>query len=211
VTEEEAPIRPSFVAADSPVNHRFLTTAEKSARLKNMSAQMKRLNSKVTYWKSKSRKLIELSKEDEDLVMETLDDKGLNFTPETQQLLEEKGLNIAMLKNQLQNMERAPQGRRWDPDVIRACILIRASSPSTFDKLGKSGLILLPSNRTLKAYSPRKDSVKQGLVFQGGKLTAHFFRQHFFGIFQYLPLKEIHFRHSHRFTLLLLSATICTV
>ena len=60
VTEEEAPIRPSFVAADSPVNHRFLTTAEKSVRLKNMSAQMKRLKSKVTYWKSKSRKLIEL-------------------------------------------------------------------------------------------------------------------------------------------------------
>ena len=69
-----------------------------------------------------------------------------------------------MLKNQLQNMKRAPQGRRWDPDVIRACILIRASSPSAFDKLGKSGLILLPSIRTLKAYSPRKDSVKQGLT-----------------------------------------------
>ena len=164
VTEKEAPIRPSFVAADSPVNHRFLTTAEKSVRLKNMSAQMKRLKSKVTYWKSKSRKLIELSKEDEDLVMETLDDKGLNFTPETQQLLEEKGVNIAMLKNQLQNMKRAPQGRRWDPDVIRACILIRASNPSAFDKLGKSGLILLPSNRTLKAYNPRKDSVNTFFV-----------------------------------------------
>ena len=54
----------------------------------------------------------------------------------------------------------------------------RASSPSTFDKLGKSGLILLPSNRTLKSYNPRKDSVKQGLSASNMKWMVTSFAEH---------------------------------
>ncbi|XP_014673389.1 PREDICTED: uncharacterized protein LOC106813695 isoform X2 [Priapulus caudatus] len=63
------------------------------------------------------------------------------------------------LLNQEQNLGRAPRGRRWNPEVVKACLTLWASNPRTYKKLSSLGmLVTLPSGRLLRYY---KNSVHQ--------------------------------------------------
>ena len=42
---------------------------------------------------------------------------------------------------------------RWHPLVIRWCLSIKLRSPSTYEAMCKSGLLKLPSQRTLRDYT----------------------------------------------------------
>ncbi|XP_014664264.1 PREDICTED: uncharacterized protein LOC106806734 isoform X2 [Priapulus caudatus] len=69
----------------------------------------------------------------------------------------------SLLRDQLLNQEqirgRAPRGRRWNPEVVKACLTLWASNPRTYKKLSSLGiLVTLPSGRLLRYY---KNSVHQ--------------------------------------------------
>ncbi|XP_014679705.1 PREDICTED: uncharacterized protein LOC106819609 [Priapulus caudatus] len=64
-----------------------------------------------------------------------------------------------LLLNQEQNLGRATRGRRWNPEVVKACLSLWASNPRTYKKLSSLGmLVTMPSGRLLCYY---KNSVHQ--------------------------------------------------
>lgn len=59
-----------------------------------------------------------------------------------------------LLESQLINWNNAidARQRRWDPKVIRVCLGILIKSPAAYKCLQESGLLVLPSRRTLQYY-----------------------------------------------------------
>ena len=56
------------------------------------------------------------------------------------------------------------QGIRWHPLFIRWCLNIMLSSPKTYNIIRESGVIHLPSTRTLKDYTIDSRVEGKGLV-----------------------------------------------
>ena len=62
------------------------------------------------------------------------------------------------LLSQKQAMERHPNGRRWDRDIIRLCLTLWCRSPRGYTELRKSGFLVLPSEKSLQIF---KNTVNQ--------------------------------------------------
>ncbi|XP_078495130.1 uncharacterized protein LOC108950140 isoform X2 [Ciona intestinalis] len=54
--------------------------------------------------------------------------------------------------NQCQNAKTSPKQRRYHPDVIRWAIELYARSPAAYNQLKTSGVLTLPSSKTLQQY-----------------------------------------------------------
>ena len=66
----------------------------------------------------------------------------------------EKGsLQEIFWQQQKESLENSKSGHRWHPSMVRFCIGLHAKSPGAYDLLRRSGLIQLPSSRTLRDYS----------------------------------------------------------
>ncbi|XP_078493864.1 uncharacterized protein LOC144749304 [Ciona intestinalis] len=55
-------------------------------------------------------------------------------------------------KEQIKLNEVSKQGRRFHPDIIKFCILLHSKGPKSYKQLQQSGLLKLPSERTLQRY-----------------------------------------------------------
>ncbi|XP_060601671.1 uncharacterized protein LOC132754935, partial [Ruditapes philippinarum] len=74
-----------------------------------------------------------------------------------------------LLESQVRNIKNSidARQRRWDPTIIRVCLGILIRSPSAYNHLKESGLLVLPSRRTLQYY---KNSFKQKPGFNNDNL-----------------------------------------
>ena len=62
------------------------------------------------------------------------------------------------LLSQKTALERNPKGRRWNHDIIRACLSLYCASPRGYNNFKNSGFLILPSQKLLQIY---KNNVRQ--------------------------------------------------
>lgn len=80
----------------------------------------------------------------------------------------------SLVKSQLENINKNPNGRRWDPSVIKLCLTLYCRSPKNYEFLYKGGYLILPSSRQIRRYKNRVDQ-KAGInkdIFQWMKNEA---------------------------------------
>ena len=75
-------------------------------------------------------------------ILTILADSGEEVTPHIKVSWEQQRRLVAMPKF----------GRRYHPRVIRFCLSIHAKSPAAYRELRDSGILVLPSERTLRDY-----------------------------------------------------------
>ena len=75
-------------------------------------------------------------------ILAILADSGEEFTPHMKVFWEQQRRLVAMPKF----------GRRYHPHVIRFCLSIHAKSPAAYRELRDLGILVLPSERTLRDY-----------------------------------------------------------
>lgn len=65
---------------------------------------------------------------------------------------EASGEMLNLLVNQKQNLERNPNGRRWDKNTIGLCLSLWCRSRKNYEQLRNSKVLILPSGSTLQLY-----------------------------------------------------------
>ena len=75
-------------------------------------------------------------------ILAILADSGEEVTPHMKVFWEQQRILVAMPKF----------GRRYHPHVIRFCLSVHAKSPAAYRELRDSGILVLPSERTLRDY-----------------------------------------------------------
>ena len=68
-------------------------------------------------------------------------------------------------KEQKKRFSRSSTGVRYHPMIIQFCLSLAAKSPSTYEELRNSGVLVLPSQRRLKDY---RNAIKPDRGFQKG-------------------------------------------
>jgi hypothetical protein len=66
--------------------------------------------------------------------------------------------SIGMIETQLRNSTTAPQGMRWDDDIMNVCMQVWTTSPQAYEHLRQAQSFVLPTPRTLSSH---KNEVKQ--------------------------------------------------
>jgi hypothetical protein len=56
--------------------------------------------------------------------------------------------SLSVVRVQLQ--AKSPNGVRWHPLVIRQCLYVYSKSPAGYEAMRRSGMIVLPSGRTMR-------------------------------------------------------------
>lgn len=74
---------------------------------------------------------------------------------------------VDLLKSQIDISNVTKHGRRWDNEIIQVCLSLWTRSPNAYLQLASSGLLVLPSVRTLSSY---KNSVHQEPGINHGQL-----------------------------------------
>ncbi|XP_045027095.1 uncharacterized protein LOC123470621 [Daphnia magna] len=80
--------------------------------------------------------------------------------------------------------KKSKNGYRWHQEVIRQCIILQARSPGAYECLRKSGMVILPSPKTLRSYLGSstmdvgvtdivKEAMKAKIEELGGGLGIH--------------------------------------
>ena len=139
----------------SSTNYRHLNTPEKLSRLHLLHSSLRSSHSKVDYLKSKLARFI--------------DDRSVPVDSSLHQdlssIMEERNFHICeryepgtfqrIFWEQQEQVSKLQSRRsmRWDPLMIRWCLYLRHLSSSAYELLNESGVILLPSQRTLRDYT----------------------------------------------------------
>ncbi len=137
-------------------NYRCLSSTEKDQRMKRLHQQSRVIQQQVNRLKNKLEKVIEQRSnfvEDElhnDLsqIIKDNDDsvkKTFPLEDSFEQVFWESQKRAASLKN--------AKSMKWDPLMIRWCLYLRHLSSSAYQMLRESGVIYLPSQRTLRDYT----------------------------------------------------------
>ena len=143
--------------AGSKTNFRYLSTPEKRQRYSNVRAEMEANKRKVEQLKAKVTKM---TKRDGILIDEDLDKdlREIMMDPDnTDEIMRKYGADSFECVLWQQQKEAASQKQRsqirWHPMLIRWCLHLIFISSSAYDALRSSGIIILPSERTLRDYS----------------------------------------------------------
>lgn len=89
-----------------------------------------------------------------DTVTKTDNKKDVNDILETFGISDKMAI---MIKSQLENVNKNPKGRRWDPAIIRLCLTLYCRSPKNYEFLSKSGYLILPSSKQIRTYKNKVD------------------------------------------------------
>ena len=140
----------------SHATYKSLTTAEMKQRMHNMQSVVESSKQKILNLQAKLDRLIQL----DGVKVDQLTHNGLvailknnkENTPETfSSIFWQQQLKAASVKD--------PKGMRWHPAVIRWCLYLHHKSSGCYSTLRNSGVLTLPSDRTLRDYkhsSPSK-------------------------------------------------------
>ena len=159
------------VSHDSHTNYRFLSSAEKDERLHNLQRAKvaegkcnKRLSEKLSELIDKDGvSLTEQDTSDMASIFENVSDNVTkNFKESSiQQIFWEQQKNYASLKNK--------KSMKWHPLLIRFALSLKYASTNAYRMARNSGLIALPSDRTLRDYThwiTVKDGIQVGMIQQ---------------------------------------------
>ena len=159
------------VSHDSHTNYRFLSSAEKDERLHNLqrakvaeTKSNKRVSEKLNELIDKDGvSLTEQDTSDVASIFESVtDDVIKNFKEGSiQQIFWEQQKNYSSLKNK--------KSMKWHPLLIRFALSLKYASSSAYHMARNSGLIALPSDRTLRDYThwtTVKDGIQKEMVQQ---------------------------------------------
>ena len=147
----------------SHVNYRYMTTPEKHKRMtllhkENRSIQLKAIKLKAKLSKVMNKVGVSLNSDltnDLHEVMEITEHQALKeFQPGTFQHI--------FWHQQKEAAEKDRRGIQWHPAMIKWCLFLRHQSSRAYETLQQSGVIHLPSQRTLRDYS---QSIKTGAGF----------------------------------------------
>lgn len=145
----------SRIDARSHTNFRYLSTPEKTQRLKELQKKRKVCVKTTKRLQDRIAKLIVSN----DITV----DEGLNSDLTT--IMEENTENInknfpegsfhRLFWEQQQEALQAKDSRaiRWHPMMIRWCLHLKLLSSAAYDAVRSSGLLVLPSSRTLRDYT----------------------------------------------------------
>jgi len=128
----------------------LLKDKQKQKRLENARAQIVRL--KMALETAISEEGVELNDEDSKDLCEILEKEQLS---PTQELFIHEQIKIARAAK--------PCGRRWHPTILRFALLLKSTSTAAYRAVADSGLITLPSERTLFEYSHASEA-KEGVT-----------------------------------------------
>ena len=100
--------------------------------------------------------------------MQILDSAGTKITPLMKLFYEE----------QKKLFNRSSSGVRYHPTIIRFCLSLAAKSPSCYEELRNSGVLVLPSQRTLKDYrnviKPKRGFQKEVIEVLKSERSSYF-------------------------------------
>ncbi len=183
----------------SRVNDRYLSTPEKAQKLKNYKAEMKSAKQEV----AKMQKILDVSLATKGMELDTgmhndlvtimqeqSSEVGKAFPNNSfRQLFWQQQLEAALKKN--------PKQMRWHPLMVRWCLSLKLRSSSTYEAMYNSGLIKLPSQRTLRDYthvikasSGFSDEIDQMIIKEAKFDEIEEWQKHVVLIFDEMHIKE---------------------
>jgi len=140
--------------ANSHTNYRFLSDNQKNERLKNLHLELRRKNRNLQVL----QKAIKQLNEYEALPLsDNLSDDFSNLMSEYSATIEKKhDKNTFQYQFWKQQHDAASKSNkksiRWHPLIIKWCLYLHHKSSGAYKTLRESGVILLPSGRTLRDY-----------------------------------------------------------
>ena len=144
---------PDRTDMSSHTNYRFLSSPQKVQRLKSLHAayceehqKVIRLNQQVD--NLMERRGVEVDEEIHDYLLEAVKSENVNQEKDMSQFAKtfwETQCKAASLNN--------AKSMRWHPLMIRWCLYLRHVSGRSYEILRESGVIKLPSQRTLRDYT----------------------------------------------------------
>ena len=136
--------------ADSHVNYRYLNTQQKDERLRRLHTELKssqnivkKLEKKIkSMMDSESITLDESTSADMQELM-----KGHSFSDK------DNSFKALFWKEQMKAISmKNPKSMRWHPQLIKWCLYLHYKSSGAYETLRQSGVLRLPSGRTLRDY-----------------------------------------------------------
>ena len=141
--------------SDSHINNRYLSSPEKVRKINELQANLRAAHHKLNEIKQF------LTTEVEEKGMQLHDDTHndlLSIMQENSQNIESNFPNNSFRqlfwKQQFEAaLKNNPKQMKWHPLMIKWCLSIKLKSSTTYEKLYTSGLLRLPSQRTLRDYT----------------------------------------------------------
>ena len=143
------------VEVSSHTNYRYLSSPEKKARLTNLHAKTKALTKQVDHLKKKINDLTALNGVNLEPTMDAdIRDIISENDAAVDQSYPQDSFERLFWKQQKESMllKNAKQ-MRWHPMLIKWCIHLHMLSSSCYNSLRSTGVIRLPSERTLRDYT----------------------------------------------------------
>ena len=138
----------------SRTNYRFLTTPEKDRRLRRLHQQ-----SRINQQRANRLRLLERATEERGMsVDENLHNDLVHIIEENSHVVAQSYPQDSFARVFWESQHRASslkdaRSMRWDPLMIRWCLYLRHVSGRAYEMLRESGVIKLPSQRTLRDYT----------------------------------------------------------
>ena len=86
-------------------------------------------------------------------IQENLSDDFRQILQKEAPKFEEGSLQSLFWKQQQESLGRDKRGIRWHPSLIKLCIGLHAKPPACYKALSDSGVLILPSSKTLRHYT----------------------------------------------------------
>ena len=136
---------------DSHVNYRFLNTPEKMERMHKLHDALRLSKRKTLELQGKLDRVIQV----DDMRLDDSTSKGLLSILRNHQssLSSSKTFSSIFWQQQIKAASLTnTKGMRWHPAMIRWCLYLHHKSSGCYSTLRNSGIITLPSDRTLRDY-----------------------------------------------------------
>lgn len=145
----------ALVCPSSHANYRYLQDNEKHQRLRNMHSLYQNVKGKfnrlqVKIAKATSDSGIELDREMHTDMVDIME----SSSSEVEKLHPEGSFKRIFWEEQKKALQcKDPRQVRWHPLIIKWCLYLHHRSSGTYETLRRSGLLRLPSQRTLRDYT----------------------------------------------------------
>lgn len=135
---------------NSHVNYRYLNTQQKDERLRRLHTELKTSQSAVQKLEKQIKGMMnsECITLDKSTGADMLDlMKGHSFSDK------DSSFQVLFWKEQMKAISmKNPKSMRWHPQLIKWCLYLHYKSSGAYETLRQSGVLRLPSGRTLRDY-----------------------------------------------------------
>lgn len=147
-------VSPGRSSGESHTNYRYCNTPEKYARLTSLHSTVRLQRRALQHLESRLAKLIQISGVKlEDSVQEDLLQIMNNHADSITAKYGEDSLQAIFWDQQVKAATaKGSTGRRWHPLVVKWCLYLHHISGKAYETIRKSGILTLPSSRTLQDY-----------------------------------------------------------